>query len=217
MRYRKKKIIPDEDDSLLKSGVRKIQVKPEHDWVIGMLYIVEIRMVNRRTREKIKQKILVVGCEAQDIDRKIRWMIDLSKYDEFSISSVEKVKEKIHVISTIITQDKPLVNPVVKSEDGSKIVIQASAVMGNDEPHLYAIGIVTTMIGADENHVLRKLGHALVNTGGDFKSRSGASLSDNSTITIEEIPFKDGIAKPRDTSLEVNQAKFVSGGSTSPK
>lgn len=121
------------------------------------------------------------------------------------------------MLSTIITQEKLVLNPIVKSDEGSKIIPQASAIISKDEPHLFSIGIAIRMIGADEKHALRKVGHALINANTDFKSSVGPTLSEDATIVIEEIAFPTGIAKPRDTNYEVNAAKFVSGGMVSPK
>ena len=47
--------------------------------IIGMLYLVDIKLYRKSSNEKIKQKLLVVGCEADDIERKLRWAIDTSK------------------------------------------------------------------------------------------------------------------------------------------
>ena len=71
---------------------------------IGMLYLVNIKLTRKATNEKIKQRLLVVGCEAGDIERKLRWTIDTSKYDNFMIKSVEKIRNKVHVLGTTIEQ-----------------------------------------------------------------------------------------------------------------
>ena len=42
--------------------------------VLGLLYIVDVRMVERGTGEKLKHKLLVIGSEQSDIERKLRWM-----------------------------------------------------------------------------------------------------------------------------------------------
>ena len=57
-----------------------------------MLYIANVRLVNR-AGETIKHRILLVGCEADDIDRKLRWLFDATT-KEMSITGVEKVRRK---------------------------------------------------------------------------------------------------------------------------
>ena len=38
---------------------------------VGMLYLVNIKLTRKATNEKIKQRLLVVGCEVDDIERKL--------------------------------------------------------------------------------------------------------------------------------------------------
>lgn len=71
--------------------------------LLGMLYIANVRLVNRAS-ETIKHRVLLVGCEADDIERKLRWLFDATTYKEMSITGVEKVREKVHFLSTVITQ-----------------------------------------------------------------------------------------------------------------
>jgi hypothetical protein len=176
------------------------------------LYVVEVRLVNTVTGERIKHKLLMVGSEAPDIERKLKWIFDGTMYKEFSIASIEKVREKVHFLSTVITQDKSPSGPVVKQVDGSKSVNQSvAAVPTAYAPKLYAIGITTTMVAADEAHCMRKVGHALISHAIEGRSHTGASLSEDSTIAIEEIPRANAYATVRDVSNEINKASFVQG------
>lgn len=177
--------------------------------VLGMLYIVEVRMVLKSTGEKVKEKILLVGCESADIERKLKWSYDQSKYSEFSVKSVEKVREKIHVISTVITQEKSPASAVIDRSDGSQVI--PHPVMTTSQPFKkYAVGISTTVNAADREHAIRKVGRALINSSSEI-SHSGASLSEDSTVTVEEISYSSGYSSARDVSNEVNRATFVRG------
>jgi len=180
--------------------------------VIGMLYLVDVRMVNKRSGEKIKKKLLLVGCEADDIERKLRWVFDSSLYEEFSVSDVEKVREKVHVISTVYSQlDTTTKTPLIKRTDGTPTVKQMSTGQEKYDPNLYAVGITTTMIGKDEQHALRKVGNAILASATDGKSHSAAELSEDATVTVERIPFQSGYAMPRDVTNESNKPHFVRG------
>lgn len=179
--------------------------------VLGLLYIVDVRMVARGSGEKIKHKLLVVGSEQADIERKLRWMFDVSKYREFSIKSIEKVREKIHFLSTTITQDNEPVEANIVRPDGTVPVIEQSALQERYDPVLYAIGITTTMLGKDETHALRKVGRALIAHATEGQSHTGASLSEDSTISIEAIPKRSGYALPRDVSASSNPARIMRG------
>lgn len=179
--------------------------------VIGMLFIVDVRMVVKRSGEKIKKKLLIVGCEAADIERKLRWIFDSASYDEFSISNVEKVREKVHVISTVYTQLSETDAPIVKRREGMAEIQQSQMCQEKYDPKKYAVGITTTMVAKDEQHALRKVAHAILVSATDGKAHSAAALSDDATVVVEQIPLPSGYAMPRDASTESNRAHFVRG------
>lgn len=179
--------------------------------ILGMLYIVEVRLVRADTGEKLKHKLLMVGCEQADIGRKLKWVFDSSEYKEFAITGTEKVREKIHFLSTVITQMDEPVSPSISRDEGSQVVPQQKLLTQRYEPKLFAMGVTTTMVAKDQGHAIRKLGYALISSVTEGKSHTGALLSQDSTVTIEEIPLKDGFAKARDVSNEVNKATFVRG------
>ena len=180
--------------------------------VIGMLHIVEVRMVNRHTGETIKQKLLVVGSEAADIEKKLRWVFDISSYAEFSITGVEKVREKVHTISTSITQHREEAKgPLVKQHGEVKEISQENHGGDKYSPNCYAVGITTTMLAKDEEHALRKVGHAIVSSATGVDSHAGAKLSSGATVVIEKLAKSTGFAMPRDVSSETNNARMVRG------
>lgn len=178
--------------------------------MLGMLYIVDVRLV-AKTGEHIKQKILMVGCEKADIERKLKWVLDASQYKEISISGIEKVREKVHVIQTVITEAATSAGPIISVGERSVTVPTAKPHTSDYDPQLFAIGIATQMLGSDEYHALRKLGNALVHYGLPAKSHNGPRLSEQSTVTVEAIPKSSAYAKPRDVSNEINPAHFVRG------
>ena len=177
---------------------------------IGMLYVVDVRMRNRATKEKVKHKLLVVGCEADDSARKLTWIFDSTQWDELSITSVEKVREKVHYISTTITQDNEVVAPVIDRGTRQETVRQSDAPIEQYDPHLYAVGLTTTMLAKDEMRAIRKVARALL-ADALQGHRSGPSLSEESTLTVERISMRSGYAMPRDVSSEINDAKIMRG------
>lgn len=187
------------------------KVNKQENNVLGMLHIVEVRLTKKKSGEKIKQKLLMVGFEAADIERKLRWIFDSTIYDTISISEVEKVREKIHTLSTIITQEKPEPSTIIRRNENSAVVGGATLESEQYHPNLYAIGVVTTMMASDESHALRKVGRALMNSTLDVGSSGGPRLSDDAVVNIEQIAKSSGYALPRDTSAEVNRAHFVRG------
>jgi hypothetical protein len=176
---------------------------------VGMLYLVSIKLTRKATNEKIKQRLLVVGCEVDDIERKLRWTIDTSKYDSFMVTGIEKIRQKVHVLSTSVQQiDEGLDGPVITQGDGTKIVDQTVDTVKRPR---FAVGLATQVIAVDEDAALRKVGHALIShTLGDITS-SGASLSADSVLTIEELAPRDGTARARDVSNESNYAHIFRG------
>jgi len=79
--------------------------KPTEAPLLGMLYIVDVNVIDKETGETSKHKLLVVGCEADDIERKMKWIFDTGNVSVM-IKGAEKVREKVHFLSTIITKDQ---------------------------------------------------------------------------------------------------------------
>ena len=179
--------------------------------LLGMLYVVDVRLVRHDTGEKHKHRLLLVGCEHADIERKMRWMFDAAVYKEMSITGIDKVREKVHFLSTVVTQPDAPVGPVIARDERSQVVQQQKTLTEPYDPRLFAIGITTTMLAKDQEHALRKLGHALVSHATEGRSHSGASLSADSTVAVEEVPRSNGYATARDVSNEANRAHVMRG------
>ena len=179
--------------------------------LLGMLYIVDVTVTDKETSETAKHKLLLVGCEADDIERKMKWIFDTGNVS-LMIKGAEKVREKVHFLSTIITKDPSVSSPVIMRDENSQTVNQFSPQLTEPyDPKLFAVGIVTTMLAKDSDHALRKVATALMNRATVGKSHTGASLHDDSTINVEEIPKSNGYATARDVSNEVNKAHMVQG------
>lgn len=190
----------------------KKQSTESHAWVLGMLHLVTVKLVKKTTKETITHKLLVVGDDASSIEQKMKWLFDKTEYSEMNIKSVEKIKEKVHFLSTTIVQNKDSLSiPVVEKNESTALVTQSFSENEKYDPILFAVGITTTMLAKDENHAIRKVGSALINSATEGNSHSGASLSDDSQIQIEAIPKRSGYAMPRDVSNESNNAVFYRG------
>jgi hypothetical protein len=176
-----------------------------------MLYIVDVSVLDKSTRETAKHKLLLVGCEAEDIERKMKWIFDTGNVS-LMIKGAEKVREKVHFLSTIITKDESVDGPVIMRDENSQPITQFPPQLTEAyDPKLFAVGIVTTMLAKDSDHALRKVATALMNRATVGKSHTGASLHDDSTINVEEIPKSNGYASARDVSNETNKAHMVRG------
>ena len=184
---------------------------PSETQLLGMLFVVNVRLVRHRTRETVKHRLLLVGCEHADIERKVRWMFDVTEYKEMSITGIEKIREKVHFLTTVVTQAGAPAEVSIARDEGTQQVPQQKTTIEQYDPRLFAVGISTTMVAKDAEHALRKVGHALVSYATEGKSHSGASLSEDSTVVIEEVPRSNGYAMPRDVSHEVNRAHVMRG------
>lgn len=183
----------------------------ENSAILGMLYVVSVNVLNKITGENAKHSLLLVGCEIADIERKIKWIFDTSE-NSVTIKGIEKVREKVHFLSTVITKDSSEKSAVIMRDEGSVNITQNfNKSLEEYDPKLFAIGIVTTMMARDAEHALRKVSTGLMNRATVGKSHTGAQLSDDSTISVEEIPRSSGFAMSRDVSNEVNKAHFVRG------
>lgn len=193
--------------------MKKYRAKPQPVavQVLGMLYIVDVRLVQKADGEKIKHRILLVGCEQDDIDRKIRWLFDAAKYKEIAITGIEKVREKVHFLSTTISQERPAPAAVIDRDGHSQPIPSAQLQTEQYDPNLYAVGLSAAFLAKDEAHAIRKAGRALINTATEGKSHTGGDLPEGATLTVEQIPKSSGYALPRDVSEEANKAHFVRG------
>lgn len=179
--------------------------------VLGMLYVADVRLIRAATGEKVKHRLLLVGCEAQDIERKLRWIFDAREFSEFALTGVEKIREKVHFLSTVITPPAAPVEAIVEIGERTAPVPRVATNTEAYDPNLYAIGITTTMLAKDEAHALRKVGNALLASASEGRSHTAASLSEDSQVQVERIPKSSGYTKPRDVSLESNRAHMVRG------
>lgn len=90
---------------------------------IGLLYIVRVRLVDGHTKEKIKHRLLMVGCERGDIERKLTWIFDPLKYSEMAVVDVRKVTDKIHIVNTVIEQPSESITTPSIDRGGSTVVV----------------------------------------------------------------------------------------------
>jgi hypothetical protein len=175
-----------------------------------MLYLVGVRFTDRRSREITKQRLLVVGGEEADIERKLRWIYETDNFCEFSITGVEKVREKIHVLSTTVTQPREVSkNTILREEGRQQEVIDPVP----DIPDLihYAVGITTRIYARDHYHALRKVAAALNEQSTDGPTSTTARLSSDSVVQVEEITKPSAVARPRDVTNVKAKAHFVRG------
>ena len=186
----------------------------DHDWILGMLWQVNVRLVRVGTGEVYRHKILMVGCEFNDIERKLRWVFDHSTYSVMEVSGAQRVREKIHILSTVITEQKTPPAAIIDRSDRSQIVTEQAIVTEETVEEtfgLYAVGVATKMSATDELHALRKVGRALVAKGGAVASDSAPVLSEDATVTVERINYSSGFAMPRDISNAVTKAHIMRG------
>ena len=193
---------------------RKVRKAPSAPLILeshalGMLYLVGVRFEDAKTREITKQRLLIVGCEAADIERKLRWIYEADRYTQFSITDVEKVRDKIHVLSTSITQPSDERKNTILRDEGRQEVVSDVQAHLPDMNH-YAVAIATRVYARDSYHALRKVASAVQSMASDGLT-AAARLSSDSTVSIEEIAKPAAHAKARDVSDSINKAHFVRG------
>lgn len=197
MKYRKKIV----NQMHVSGAVRVISA-------IGMLHVVSVRAQIESTGEIVKQRILLVSCAEDDVEKKLRWLYDSHEYKTFSISSIERVTQNVHVLSTSIEQERSPADAIIDRDGRSELVRQTPSF---DEPTFkqYAVGIATRLWASDEMHALRKCGALLAKSG--LKTSATSHLSEDSTVSVEEIGAASSFARARDVSNEIASATFVRG------
>ena len=73
--------------------------------LLGMLYIANVRLVNRAS-ETIKHRILLVGCEADDIERKLRWLFRFALSRMAGVAMVGKQVHDRYVLGGMVPPQK---------------------------------------------------------------------------------------------------------------
>ena len=178
--------------------------------VVGMLHVARVGMRRKSTGEEITVRLLLVGCESGDIERKIRWLYDQEQFSGLRIEDIEKVRDKVHVLSQKIEQERAPADAVIERAEGTQEVRSASREPADELQH-WAIALTTRVYARDTAHAFRKIGSALVAEGSEGKSQSAAKLSDDAVLTVEPIGKSSRIARARDVSNETNTATFVRG------
>jgi hypothetical protein len=198
------------------AGYRKVKVAPRsaplnmESAVIGMLYIVNVRFLDAKTKETSKQRLLLVGGEEKDIERKLRWIYDADKYAEFSVTGIEKVREKIHLLSTVVTQPQEKSKNTILRDEGRQQEVSEPAPDLPEMTH-FAFGLTTRVYARDHFHAVRKVAAALNEHGTEGPTSTTARLSADSLLQIEAIPKVSNYVRARDVSHVKATAHFVRG------
>ena len=184
----------------------KKAVKDDPPWLLGMLYLIDVRVSVLSTREIMKHHMLVIGGEEADIERKLRWMFDVTKYTDIRITSCVRIREKMHILRTTLLKESTEPDAVIKRLNDVQNVFQPTQVASSENGKFWAVGLSTTMHGFDEGHCIRKIARALAEAYAPIKNKDAPVLSENSTLLIEEISEPSGFAMPRDVTGEANKA-----------
>ncbi len=152
---------------------------------IGQMYVVKVRGVRKDTAEILKACYLVNARSRDEVESKLRYLIDVSPYRAFTISGIDKVKGGLHVVYQSMQQPDDAVDAtfVEQTEDGSR----AHAARTNQPANrnVFAVTIQATLHAIDDLHVMRKLGFFLGRRGAGIEAKN--PLFAASTISIEPV------------------------------
>lgn len=176
----------------------------------GMLFLIDVTMENKNTNEITLSRFLIVADDESEISSRFTYQHDISDFENVRITNIQKIKQKIHLLSTRTEIKRDSGNLINK--DGLEIPQNNSNKNSKEYlPKIFSIGIATTIVASDEKHAMRKIGSYLLaaNTIGGEKTQS--PLSENSKVMIEEVAKSSGFALPRDVSNESNRAMIFRG------
>jgi hypothetical protein len=160
-------------------------------------------------RDKVKQKFIVNGNEEMDIERKLRHHLDLSKYQNFSITSVKKVKPHIHRLSMTLTPYKEQSEPVHIERNGQEHHVRTNQPSGSST---YAVGLAGLLVADDEPSAWRRLGAFLVSLGDPSPGTAKESpLFDGGILHCEEVGESDSTCLV-EYANEFKESRFFHGG-----
>ena len=175
----------------------------------GFLFLVKIKESDNESL--LYHEVLIVANTENEIESRLKWSLDIPNTSSLKIVSASKIKQKIYMIKTTHKSTETPPDSIVKRLEGTNNVYGANQVNSDYKPKLYALGVSTLMPAADESHAIRKVGKALMSKGLKVKNSNSPTLSDDSTLSVEEVSFSSGFSSARDVSSEANKATFVRG------
>ncbi len=175
--------------------------------IAGQIYLVKVRMERKDTGERIKHRLLVIGGDRDDADRRLKWHFDAGQFTTFSITNFKRVSASVNVLSTEIHQDASTADQAINRAEGT-VRVQTSHGATIGDMKVFAVGVTTKMIARDSEHALRLTGQALIARG---VGEGAFQLSEDSTVMVEELHRPSQFATARDVSAEVNRAHIVRG------
>lgn len=147
---------------------------------LGQLYTLELRAKVSKTGERIRALYIVSADSVEGVKAKIPFMLDMTKFAEFSIKAVTRVKPGFHVVFCHTTEAPEA--PSFVEPDG----VTTHHVRTNQptSANQFAIGIAGSITAESSEHALRKLGRHLQSLG--TEAQTGSPLH-NGVIHVEEI------------------------------
>lgn len=154
---------------------------------LGQLYVVRTRGEYKKDRTIEKCVLIMQACNPEEIEPKLRFHFDTSKYLTFSIVSIEKVKPHVHTLSTSLIP--------VSDLDGLPSNFRLETPMSDSkaEKHrtnqpsnskIFAVGVVGRMAARDGDHAFRKLGKYLLKLG--LGDEADSPLFEGGKVIVDE-------------------------------
>jgi hypothetical protein len=139
------------------------------DQLVGQLYLVRVRGQYKGDDGIIEKMSLIMQARNEgEISTKISYMLDISKYCSFSITRIEKIRPRFHILST----NKYAVSDIKMVQrlriEGSKLSADKQRTNGTsaNQPR-WAFGLIGGLNADNEQSAFRRIGRWLLSLGLD--------------------------------------------------
>lgn len=147
---------------------------------LGQLYTLELRAKVSKTGERMRAMYIVSADSVEGVKAKLPFILDVSKFAEFSIKAITRVKPGFHVVFCH-TSDSPADAAFIEPDGVTTHHTRTNQPTGADQ---FAVGIAGSITASSGDHALRKLGRYLQSIGTDAPTESPLH---NGVVHVEEI------------------------------
>lgn len=188
--------------------------------IIGHIFIIRTRGEMRVDGSIEKMTILLQAAQQEELQQKVRYMLDLSRYSSFSITHIEKVRPKFHVLKSnlIPKEDVQSLRSSVEmpsAATGSAEAQRTNQPSSSPGARLFAFGVAGKLVADCEEHAMRKVGKWLLSLGLD-KEWGSPLMGGGKLIVEEEGPVDSTVTSQsqlnRMDATHFREQKPVSGG-----
>ena len=186
--------------------------------IIGHIFIVKTRGVMED--RSIERMTILLQADSQDeVSSKLRYMVDLSRYVNFRITSVEKIRQKFHILNSRIIPVEVIAeiglsveSPAGEDKQRTNQTAETSGV------RVFSFGAIGKLAADNDAHAMRRVGSWLVRLGKDLEV-SNPFFEGGRLVVEEDGPIDSAVTSQsvlnRMDATHFRPQRAISGGAPS--